>query len=83
MVWQPYWIYSKTYKNTPFKRSPGEDLLSLIALFLDVIAFVCECSILFCFREQREEELGEYYMKKYANSASGEQYVHPFSVHLL
>uniref|UniRef100_UPI00358F19F6 transcription elongation factor SPT5-like isoform X3 n=1 Tax=Myxine glutinosa TaxID=7769 RepID=UPI00358F19F6 len=29
-------------------------------------------------REQREEELGEYYMKKYANSSSGEHYGHGY-----
>ena len=34
LVWQPYWIYLKTYKITPLKRSPGESLQSLIALFL-------------------------------------------------
>ena len=34
MVWQPYWIYPKTYKNTPLKRIIGKGLQSLIALFL-------------------------------------------------
>ena len=34
MVWQPYWICLKTYKNTPLKRSPGKGLQSLIDLFL-------------------------------------------------
>ena len=39
MVWQPYWIYPKTYKSAPHKRCPGEGLQSLIALFV-VLGFV-------------------------------------------
>ena len=40
MVWQPYWIYPQTYKNTPLKRSPGEGLQSLIALFFLLLLFL-------------------------------------------
>ena len=55
MVWQPYWIYPKTFNNTPLKISTGEGVQSLIALFLvfrmfisdDRTALVCDHLIQF------------------------------------
>ena len=41
MVWQPYWIYPQTYKNTPLKWSSGEGLQSLIALIHVLFMFIC------------------------------------------
>ena len=55
MVWQPYLIYPKTYKDTPLKRSPGEGLQSLIALFLvqkcigpDMFSWIRHCVVEVC-----------------------------------
>lgn len=56
------------------------DVVSVTSLLFCVFLSNCVCVV--CYRDSREEALGEYYMRKYAKSSGGEQWVSLFLCHV-